>query len=210
MLTKSDRARLGKVRGLIEPEEGEKLAEMAAAVPADQAIVEIGSYRGLSTCHIGAGSRGGNGAHVFAVDPWPAYAAPGMDPDEWGEEEVWSEHAALERFRANIAALMLEPFVTPLRSTALVIAAVWTQPVGLFFHDADHAYEAVRDDYLAWLPFLAPGCWVAVHDFYGSTRIDNAWVRDGSMQTAVADHILTSGEFTDVEIVGNLWIGRRA
>jgi predicted O-methyltransferase YrrM len=193
------------MKGLIEPAEGQQLARIAARIPADLAIVEIGSHRGLSSCWLISGSRDGHGAHVTCIDPWPLYGADVVDTDQ-----AWAEEGALERWSRNVGSIDGWPLVTPLRSTAIAVAGTWAKPVGFLFHDADHAYQAVIDDYLAWLPYLAPGAWVAVHDFYGSSWRDGGWVRDGSEQTAVRDVLLTSGTWSDVSIVGNLWSGRRS
>jgi len=205
------------MKGLVAPEEGRRLADLAAGVPAAEAIVEIGSHRGLSSCWLAAGSRAGNGAHVTCIDPWPLYGTPG-DPLE---DPEWAEEGALERWGTNIALVSGWAITTPLRSTAISVAAMWAKPVGLFFHDADHAFKSVTDDYLAWLPYLAPGAWVAVHDYYANTS-DGAggWIRDTTRdrhQRAVDQVILPSGTWADVEIIGttdgsalpNLWLGRR-
>lgn len=194
------------IKGLVEYEEGVRLAEMAASVSKDEAIVEVGSHRGLSSCWLVCGSREGHDAHVTCIDPWPLYGAETWDPDE-----PWAEEGALERWKLNITKVDGWAWVTPLRSTAVEVAKAWAKPVGLWFHDADHAYQAVCDDFIAWLPYLAPGAWVAVHDYYGSSPDGaNGWVRDGSHQRAVEDVLLPSGTFTDVAIVGNLWVGRRS
>ena len=37
-------------------------------------------------------------------------------------------------------------------------------PADLIFIDADHSYEAVRGDFLAWVPHLAPDGVIAFHD----------------------------------------------
>jgi len=198
-------AMLLKMLGLITEDEGRRLAELAAWVPEEEAIVEIGSHRGLSSCWLIHGSRLGHGAHVTCIDPWPLYGTEVTDPDE-----PWAEEGALERWSKNVDAISGWPMVTPLRSTAQAVAATWAKPVGLLFHDADHSYQAVVDDYRAWLPYLAPGAWIAVHDFYGSNWVDGGWVRDGTEQLAVRDVVLTSGQWSDITIVGNLWTGRRS
>ena len=41
---------LENTQGLVEVEEGEKLAELASQVTANHAIVEVGSHTGLSSC----------------------------------------------------------------------------------------------------------------------------------------------------------------
>lgn len=64
------RRRLEDTQGLVEVEEGEKLAELASQVTAKHAIVEVGPHTSLSSCWMAAGSRDGNGAHITCLDPW--------------------------------------------------------------------------------------------------------------------------------------------
>lgn len=200
--------------GLVAPIEGRRLAELAAGVPAHQAIVEIGAHRGLSSCWLAAGSKAGHGARLTSIDPWPAAGAP----EEHYSAEPWGEVGALETWRRNIASVGADELATPLRSLAVDVAAAWSEPVGLLFHDAEHTFEAVAADFLAWLPFLVDGAWVAVHDYYGNVPDgQGGWRRAVMHQYAVEKVILPSGRWTDVEIIGsptgatlpNLWLGRR-
>jgi len=210
---KLDERPLRSIKGLVAPEEARVLGLMASQVRDDHAVVEVGSHRGLSSCWLIAGSRAGNGAHVTCIDPWMGWEMPDAQPDA-----TWADDGAFDRWKRNVASIGGWPWVTPLRSTAVAVAAQWAQPVGLFFHDAGHGYDDVVDDYRAWLPYLVPGAWVAVHDYYGNSSDGNGgWQRDGSIQEAVVDAILPSGRWTDVRIVGtadgpvlpNLWRGRR-
>ena len=86
-LTAEMEKRLTQVHGQIIPAEGLILAELAAEVPNSQVIVEIGAYKGKSSCYLAAGARAGLGALVYSVDlwengPWPEYARPEI-PGNW-------------------------------------------------------------------------------------------------------------------------------
>src|SRR5690606_14324104 len=48
----------------------DRLAQLAAEIPADQAIVELGVYLGRSLAALATGAQQGHGAHVWGVDPW--------------------------------------------------------------------------------------------------------------------------------------------
>lgn len=205
MVSEQVASKLSAIKGLITEEEGRQLARMARSVPSDLAIIEMGSYRGQSSCWLAAGSVG---AHVTCIDPWPLYN--NMDAIAAASDAEWDERGALERWMENVDSLGLWHRITPLRARASEVANMWAKPVGLWFHDADHSYEGVRDDFLAWKPYLADGAWIAVHDFCeGLPDGNGGWVRTKVEQRAVADHILTSGRFTDVKVVGNLWVGCR-
>lgn len=202
MISEHTRAWLENTQGLVESPEGQRLAELAASVPANQAIVEVGSHTGLSTCWLAAGSRDGNGAHITAVDPWGP-PRPGSQDDPWelGPEGV------LERFRSNIAGTTQYEFnedygdlVTPLRTTSQIAADLWVQPIGLLFIDAIHEGPAVRADWAAWGPHMAPRGLACFHD-YG----------DGypEVRVAIDAFVVPSRDWTSIEVTEpSLWQGQ--
>jgi len=194
------RERLAAVEGLVEPVEGEKLAELAAQVPRDRTIVEIGSHTGLSTLYLAEGSRSGEGAHVVAVDPFPEPRpkTPGIDDDPFG----LGADGVLGRFLENLEGY--RDIVTPLRSTSLEVARTWLAPIGLVFVDALHEYEDVRADVEAWGPYVSPGGWLALHDIWE----DPERTRPSPTAAVVEQVIRPAGRLADEEIVWNLWVGR--
>jgi hypothetical protein len=149
---------LAEARGLITHEVGQALAVLAAEVPADLAIVELGSYKGMSTAHLATGAKDGQGAHVYAVDPWDL---PGNVYGKHG----YSAPIVREEFESQLRALRLWSRVTPVRAFSTDAAADWSgPPVGLLYVDADHAESAVRADVAAWTPHLADGHVLAFDD----------------------------------------------
>ena len=64
-LTAATAAKLEALSGLIPHDEGLALADLAAAVPATEAIVELGSFKGKSTAYLAAGAKRGGGAARF-------------------------------------------------------------------------------------------------------------------------------------------------
>lgn len=164
-----NRERLAALSGLVSTEVGEKLAELAAAVPAGQAIVEVGSFRGKSTCYLAAGAKDGNGARVFAVDAWD------LDGNVTGRFG-FAETSTRETFDAQVRAMRLAGRVTALQGFSVDVAAAWDgPPIGLLFIDGDHSAGAVRADFAAWSPHLAPAA-VVVFDDYGTPK--NPGVRE--------------------------------
>ncbi len=132
------------VEGWLTPSEGELLQLHARACPADAAIVEIGSYEGKSTLRLAAGSREGNGARVYAIDPHL--------------EGSW------EALLRNLRVHGVDDFVTPLRMTSEEAARDWDRPIGLLFVDGDHSRAAVALDWKLYSPHLIEGAVVAFHD----------------------------------------------
>lgn len=144
--------------GLLNPGIGEALYDLARDVPADHAIVEIGSFRGKSTAFLAAGSRDGHGAHVHAVDPWD------LDGNPYGKHGYSAPEVRTD-FERQLRACRLWSRVTPHRGFSTDVARDWTKPVGLLFIDGDHSEAAVRADFEAWSPHLAPGAVVAFDDY---------------------------------------------
>jgi hypothetical protein len=60
--------RLRTIPGTLPESVGVLLADLAGQVPAELAIVDIGTGRGRSTCYLAFGARNGGGAHVYAAD----------------------------------------------------------------------------------------------------------------------------------------------
>lgn len=199
---------LENTQGLIDPLEGDWLATQAYEVPSDRAIVEVGSHTGLSTCWMAAGSRQGNGAHVFAIDPWPEPGyAEGDDPFD-----LKSGDAVYQRFWDNVQGRTQEvknvdysPWVSALRMTSEVAASVWDEgvPIGLLFIDAIHTYQGVKGDVERWDKFLVPGGWLAINDYYQDperTQLHGA--------ALYAKEVLESRYF-ETHVVWNTWVGRK-
>lgn len=153
-----ERAALDALEGLIPNDVGARLYDLAADVPAELAIVELGSYRGKSTCYLGAGARSGHGAHVFAVDPWNT---AGNRTGRFG----FADPQTFAAFNMQVATMDLRASVTALRGFSTDVARHWTKPIGLLYVDGSHTYEDVLADVRAWGRFLVPGGVIAFDDY---------------------------------------------
>lgn len=131
-------------------------------------IIEVGSWRGRSTTvlHAHAPRR----ATILAVDTW---AGTPDDPEQ--HERLYADAGDVY---ADFCANLREPInagrVEPLRMTSLEAAVAIRHARGLrcadlVFIDADHRYEAVRADILAYLPLLKAGGIISGHDFNPET-----------------------------------------
>ena len=97
----TDWSRLSRQRGQVELAACQLLRDLAARVPADQAIVELGAFAGRSTGWLLLGAQDGHGAHVTTVDPWERYAGDYYDYPEY--------LAARRRFEAWMARIGATP-----------------------------------------------------------------------------------------------------
>ena len=145
--------------GMVERSACQRLRALASRVPADQAIVELGAFKGRSTGWLLLGAQDGHGAHVTSVDPWGA-----RRDDYVGRFQVFT--GAYPVFEARMARIGAGPDrLTVRRGYAADVGRSWSGPsVGLLWHDAGHGVEDLAEDLTAWAPHVAPGGVVVCHD----------------------------------------------
>lgn len=152
-----------KVR--VNDEETLVLQRLAAEVPENGLIVEIGSAWGHSSSKMAEVSL--ETVRIITIDPWSL-----IPKDEWAERE--------KLFLKNI-----EPF----KNRFLVVKAfsqqvdvkklLGNQKIDLLFIDGDHHRNAVRDDYLMYHDFVRQGGVIVFHDYNllaGVTKAVNWYV----------------------------------
>lgn len=177
--------------GLISAEVGELLHNHAAVVPASNAIVELGSYKGKSTAYLARGAIIGYGAPVLAVDAWSE------------EVSAWRNRvlerlpsATYHEFLDQLKRAGVQKQVTPVRSMTTLAAEMWGEsigngnPVGLLYIDGDHHFEAVMADFRAWRPHLSDDALIIFDDYDTDTN-------PGVL--AAVSALAENGEITNVE-----------
>lgn len=128
------------LEGLIGDEECAILADLAAEVPAEQAIVELGSYRGKSTAYLASRAA----ARVYAVDRWVLGGQRVRDMG-YDSDETWMA------FQDQLRRVGVWEKVTAIVADTVDAGRKWKgPPVGLLFIDADHREVSVRADLTAW------------------------------------------------------------
>jgi predicted O-methyltransferase YrrM len=168
------------VPGWLTDEEGEALYDLARRCSGRGAIVEIGSWKGKSTICLGLGSRAGNGARIFAIDPHADH--------RFGD------------FKANVDRAEIADLVTPIPSLSQAAAGGFDEPIELLFVDGSHEYDLVLEDFEQWVPKVVEGGWVAFHD--------TTWT--AGPRKVVGQAIYRSRGFEDVRfVVGSLTVARK-
>jgi SAM-dependent methyltransferase len=122
-------------------------------------MAEVGVWKGRATKALASNTRG----TLYAIDTWAGV------PDDPKQAEYYGDQGedAYREFLANLAPEIELGTVIPMRSSSTDAAATFEpETFDLVFVDADHRYEAVRDDLEAWWPLVRRGGVLAGHDYH--------------------------------------------
>lgn len=168
------------------PRELRTLHDLAAALPPNARVLEVGSYLGASTCYLAAGLTRGQG-WLYCVDTWQNETMPD------GQRDTYSE------FLANTRPLASRLTTIRKRSDQLLASDIPT-PLQLAFIDGAHDYASVRGDFETVAQCLSADGLIAFHDF---------GVREHPGVSRVVGEGLASGEWVQRGLVESLvWIAR--
>jgi len=196
---------ISSIPGWLHDAEGFALMTLAAHDEVRGAVVEIGSFKGRSTCWLASGLKrraasdpGAKPAAVHAIDHFtgsPEHRPEGTHPDP----DIAAHGSTLPAFRANVARLGLGEFVEPVVSPSLAAAARWQGgPIRLLFIDGDHSYQASRADFHGWKPHLAPRALLCFHDVNGWEGVTRFY----------QELIAANRSFTEVAAINSLRVVR--
>lgn len=125
-------------------------------------VVEIGCWKGRSTCFLAAGCRDSRGI-VVAVDPFtgsPDYVLGGKEPSEF----LAQHGSTLEIFRGNIRENGLQNYVVEYVGHSTSMARHFTSSCRLLFIDGDHRMPEPQRDFDAWFSCVSFGGIVCFDD----------------------------------------------
>lgn len=110
-----------------------------------QIIVEIGCYEGKTTAFLAQGTKG----VVYSIDPFFT-----------GRLGIcYGELIARRHCQRNGCTN-----VKFIRGLSHDVAAQFDTPIDFIFIDADHSYEAIKQDWADWFPKMKAGGIIALHD----------------------------------------------
>lgn len=157
--------------------------EMVEHFPDGSVFVEVGCYFGRSAAFLASRiQRSGKNIKLVCVDVWNDF-----DPGQ----------QLYETFKKN-----MEPYegiVAPIRAPSITACRFFHDgALDFVFLDADHSYEAVKEDILGWSPKLTPTGILAGHDYSPANSIDTTFEGVGR---AVRELIPS---FTTID--NNIWV----
>lgn len=169
---------------LMEQAGMDALAELAAQVPAHQAIVEVGTYQAANLVNMALAAKAGHGAVCHGVDPYGTGDIYHGRPHMLDRYTHADHDAAIAHIRANNVVRRCRIHI----GTSIDVAATWDGPdIGLLVIDGEHREHAVRSDLDAWIPHLAPDHTIAFDDYGGSV---------GAEVKAYVDQLANDGVLT--------------
>jgi len=148
-----------EIDGWLLEEQGRALFDAAQHVAPGTVAVEIGSHRGKSASIIALGLP--DGVRLTAVDPF--------DDPRWG-----GGPESLALFQANLTTAGVLQRVDLFKGLSEEASASWSGlPVGFLWVDGAHDLESTLKDFDGWMPHMASGARLYVHDAFsavGTTR----------------------------------------
>ena len=147
------------IDGWLTRNEAATLYELATK--AKGAIVEVGSWQGRSTAAIALGSMAGAQQPVYAIDSF--VGVPPLDRSTAGGQRPGWKSSSPELLRANLDRVGVNGLVHIIAKSSPE-AAQYVPDCVLLFIDGAHDYDSVRQDLACYLPKVAVGGFVAVHD----------------------------------------------
>ena len=140
---------------------GGRLECLAAAVPAGQAIVEVGSWLGSGTAHLALGANY-SGAPIHCFDRWRANEEEAKKAREFG--------IPLERGQDTLPWVeeRLEPFGAEIHyHKGRLLDADWrVTPIGLYVDDASKSPQLWRKAARTFLPYVPVGGFLVLMDYF--------------------------------------------
>lgn len=152
----------------MDPEEGERLYQVALSASKAGACLEIGSYCGKSALYIGAACKANDGL-LYSLDHHRGNEE--QQPGEFFHDADLVDTATgrmdtLHFFRRTLEAGALEETVVPLIGRSAHVARFWATPLSLVFIDGGHTFAAAYTDYVSWVSHIQPGGYLVVHDIF--------------------------------------------
>ena len=182
-------------------------AALAAGTSHLGPLLEVGTYCAKSTVYLGTAAKQ-TGALLFSVDHhrgseelqpgWPHHDPEVVDPQTGRIDTLPWARRTLERAG-------LEGHVVLIVGESVAVSSVWREPLSLIFIDGGHGEVPAWADYRAWVPKLAPGGILAIHDVFEDPA------DGGQAPREVYDEALRSGCFSGPEPLstGSLRLLRR-
>ena len=131
-------------------------------------LLEVGTYCGKSAVYLGSAARSGETV-LFTVDHHRGSEENQAGTDHHDASLVDPRSGRMDTlpvFRRTIEDASIEDAVVAIIGDSPVVARHWRTPLALLFIDGGHGSEPAWADYRGWVPHLAMGGRLAIHDVF--------------------------------------------
>ena len=196
---------INKVKGFLDPKEGDALYSFAKQYSISGSCLEIGSYCGKSAVYLGMAVKE-NGQKLYSVDHHKGSEEqqPGeeyFDPDLKSKDGDGID--TLPFFLDTIEKSKLQSFVIPIVSTSEEANEDLDINFDMIFIDGGHSEEAAQKDYDLWTHRINIGGILAIHDVFPNPK------DGGRPPYNIYIKALESGNFEELEVVKSLRLLRK-
>ena len=196
---------INKVKGFLDPKEGDALYSYAKQYSISGSCLEIGSYCGKSAVYLGMAVKE-NGQKLYSVDHHKGSEEqqPGeeyFDPDLKSKDGDGID--TLPFFLDTIEKSKLQSFVIPIVSTSEEAYEDLDINFDMIFIDGGHSEEVAQKDYDLWTDRINIGGILAIHDVFPNPK------DGGRPPYNIYIKALESGNFEELEVVKSLRLLRK-
>lgn len=190
----------GKVKGFMDPDEGQCLFEVALEISKSGPVLEIGSYCGKSTIYLAMACKE-NESCIYSVDHHMG-SEENQVGWEYHDEDLYDEDTgrinSFPEFLKNIRNAGLLDTVIPIVCDSSLAAKYWQTPLSMVFIDGGHTIEAAESDYKNWNTKIIKGGILAIHDVFPDPK------DGGRPPYEIYKRAISEGHFSDERIEKSL------
>jgi len=196
---------INKIKGFLDPSEGEALYSYAKKYTKEGDALEIGSYCGKSAVYIGSAVKENN-QKLYSIDHHK-----GSEEQQPGEEffdaDLLNKEGngidTLPYFLNTINSSKLKKIVIPVISSSEEAYQDLKINFSMIFIDGGHSEEAAQNDYRLWSRRLNPGGLLAIHDVFPNPK------DGGRPPYNIYLKAIESGHFEEIEMIKSLSLLRK-
>ena len=194
-----------QVKGFLDPDEGQRLYQMATLAAEMGPCLEIGSYCGKSALYLGQACKEA-GQVLFSIDHHRG--SEEQQPGEtYFDAALFDVRAyridTFSLFRRTLELADFEESVIPIVAPSSVAARSWATPLALLFIDGGHALENVQRDYDGWSRHIMTGGYLLIHDLFEDPA------QGGQAPYQVYRAAIETGQFHELPRTGTLGVLQR-
>lgn len=155
-------------------------------------ILEIGAYKGRSTCCIASATK----HNLYSMDLWDLRNAD-FKPSKKVISRGYFLTDTYKQFLNNVSLFSLKNVIS-VKGDSKEIGKIWKISLGMLFIDGDHTYDGFLSDYSLFAKHVISGGFLAVHDYVIKP-----------VATVIEEVIKPSGLWESFELTDSLWSAKR-